>query len=45
MDTELGGSGKAPEGVVPAKGYCKPGDIYEGEIEKLGVLRNRLVSA
>ncbi len=28
MDKELGGSGKAPPGVVPAKGYCKPGDLY-----------------
>ena len=45
MDTELGGSGKSPPGVVPAKGYCKPGDRYEGEIEKLGVLRNTIVKA
>jgi 2-keto-4-pentenoate hydratase/2-oxohepta-3-ene-1,7-dioic acid hydratase in catechol pathway len=45
MDKDLGGSGKPPPGVVPAKGYCKPGDLYEGEIEKLGVLRNKVVQA
>lgn len=45
MDAELGGSGKSPPGVIPAKGYCRPGDLYEGEIEKLGVLRNPIVAA
>jgi len=25
---------------VPAKGYLKPGDAIENELEKIGVLRN-----
>ncbi len=44
QDKDLGGSGKSPPGVVPAKGYCQPGDIVECEIEKIGVLRNRVVA-
>ncbi len=44
QDKELGGSGKSPPGVVPAKGYCQPGDIVECEIEKIGVLRNPVVA-
>ena len=45
QDRELGGSGKSPPGVVPAKGYCRPGDIVECEVEKIGVLRNTVVAA
>ena len=45
MDKELGGSGKAPPGVVPAKGYCLPGDEIECEIGKIGILRNSVVAA
>ena len=45
QDKELGGSGKSPPGVVPAKGYCAPGDVVECEVEKIGVLRNTVVGA
>ncbi len=44
QDRELGGSGKSPPGVVPAKGYCQPGDVVECEVEKVGVLRNPVVA-
>ena len=44
QDRELGGSGKSPPGVVPAKGYCRPGDEVECEVEKIGVLRNTVVA-
>ena len=40
MDAELGGSGRTPPGCVPAKGYCRTGDVIESEVEKIGVLRN-----
>jgi 2-keto-4-pentenoate hydratase/2-oxohepta-3-ene-1,7-dioic acid hydratase in catechol pathway len=42
-DPELGGKwvgGDGSETLVPAKGYLKPGDVIENEIEKIGVLRN-----
>lgn len=44
-DKELGGSWSPPEvqdgeQIVPAKGYCQPGDRIESEIEGIGVLRN-----
>jgi 2-keto-4-pentenoate hydratase/2-oxohepta-3-ene-1,7-dioic acid hydratase in catechol pathway len=42
-DPELGGKWQASPGLVPAKRYCEPGDIVEGEIEKIGVLRNSIV--
>lgn len=45
QDRELGGSGKSPPGVVPAKGYCRPGDIVESEVERIGILRNTVVAA
>lgn len=45
QDRELGGSGKSPPGVVPANGYCRPGDVVECEVEKVGVLRNAVVAA
>ena len=42
-DPELGGKwvgGDGSEPLVPAKGYLKPGDAIENELEKIGVLRN-----
>jgi 2-keto-4-pentenoate hydratase/2-oxohepta-3-ene-1,7-dioic acid hydratase in catechol pathway len=42
-DPELGGrwvGGDGSEELVPAKGYLKPGDVIECEMEKIGVLRN-----
>jgi 2-keto-4-pentenoate hydratase/2-oxohepta-3-ene-1,7-dioic acid hydratase in catechol pathway len=42
-DSELGGKwvgGDGSEELVPAKGYLKPGDRIECELEKIGVLRN-----
>ena len=42
-DPELGGKwvgGDGSETLVPAKGYLKPGDAIENELEKIGVLRN-----
>jgi 2-keto-4-pentenoate hydratase/2-oxohepta-3-ene-1,7-dioic acid hydratase in catechol pathway len=42
-DPELGGKwvgGDGSEQLVPAKGYLKPGDVIECEMEKIGVLRN-----
>jgi 2-keto-4-pentenoate hydratase/2-oxohepta-3-ene-1,7-dioic acid hydratase in catechol pathway len=43
MDPELGGKwvgGDGSETLVPAKGYLKPGDVIENELEGIGVLRN-----
>jgi 2-keto-4-pentenoate hydratase/2-oxohepta-3-ene-1,7-dioic acid hydratase in catechol pathway len=45
QDRELGGSGKSPPGVVPATGYCAPGDVVECELERVGILRNPVVAA
>ncbi len=42
-DPELGGTwvgGDGSEKLTPAKGYLKPGDVIECEMEKIGVLRN-----
>ncbi|MSQ18590.1 MAG: FAA hydrolase family protein [Betaproteobacteria bacterium] len=39
-DAELGGRWQGLPGLVPAKGYCRPGDVIESEVEKIGVLRN-----
>jgi 2-keto-4-pentenoate hydratase/2-oxohepta-3-ene-1,7-dioic acid hydratase in catechol pathway len=42
-DPELGGKwvgGDGSETLVPAKGYLKPGDVIECEMERIGVLRN-----
>ncbi|MEQ1715980.1 MAG: fumarylacetoacetate hydrolase family protein [Hyphomicrobium sp.] len=44
QDRDLGGSGKSPPGVVPASGYCRPGDLVECEVEKIGVLRNKVIA-
>ncbi len=46
-DPELGGKwvgGDGSEELVPAKGYLKPGDVIECEMEKIGVLRNVVAS-
>ena len=44
LESELGGSlTPAPE-LVAASRYCLPGDLIEGEIEKIGVLRNPISS-
>lgn len=42
-DKELGGKWRSLPGLVPATRYCEPGDIVESEVEKIGVLRNRIV--
>ena len=47
-DPELGGKwvgGDGSEKLVPAKGYLKPGDVIECEMEKIGVLRNPVATA
>ena len=47
-DPELGGKwvgGDGSETLVPAKGYLKPGDAIENELEKIGVLRNTVGTA
>ena len=38
----MGGDGSEP--LVPAKGYLKPGDTIECELERIGVLRNPVIS-
>jgi 2-keto-4-pentenoate hydratase/2-oxohepta-3-ene-1,7-dioic acid hydratase in catechol pathway len=46
-DKELGGHWMPPEDgekLVPAKGYNQPGDQVESEIERIGVLRNAVVT-
>ena len=48
MDPELGGKwvgGDGSEQLVPAKGYLKPGDAIENELERIGVLRNTVGAA
>jgi 2-keto-4-pentenoate hydratase/2-oxohepta-3-ene-1,7-dioic acid hydratase in catechol pathway len=45
VDPELGGKwvgGDGSEALVAAKGYLRPGDAIECELEKIGVLRNRV---
>ena len=47
-DPELGGKwvgGDGSETLVPAKGYLRPGDAIENELEKIGVLRNAVGTA
>lgn len=47
-DPELGGKwvgGDGTEELVPAKGYLKPGDVIECELEKIGILRNSVATA
>jgi 2-keto-4-pentenoate hydratase/2-oxohepta-3-ene-1,7-dioic acid hydratase in catechol pathway len=48
VDPELGGKwvgGDGSEPLVAAKGYLRPGDAIECELEKIGVLRNRVDTA
>jgi len=45
VDPELGGKwvgGDGSETLVAAKGYLRPGDMIECELEKIGVLTNRV---
>lgn len=42
-DTELGGKWSGTDGMVPAKGYLKKGDVIACEVEKLGRLENSVV--
>jgi len=45
VDPELGGKwvgGDGSDTLVPAKGYLRPGDAIECELERIGVLRNRV---
>jgi 2-keto-4-pentenoate hydratase/2-oxohepta-3-ene-1,7-dioic acid hydratase in catechol pathway len=47
VDAELGGKwqgGDGSEPLTPAKGYLKPGDIIECEMEKIGILRNQVAA-
>ena len=43
-DADLGGqwigAADGEEAIVPARGYCRPGDVVECELERIGVLRN-----
>ncbi len=43
VDPELGGKWQALPGLVPATGYCKPGDRIECIVEKIGVLHNDVI--
>jgi 2-keto-4-pentenoate hydratase/2-oxohepta-3-ene-1,7-dioic acid hydratase in catechol pathway len=43
VDPDLGGKwvgGDGSEPLVPARGYLRPGDVIECELERIGVLRN-----
>jgi len=44
-DVELGGRFEPRPGLVAATRYCEPGDAIESRIERIGVLRNRVVAA
>jgi len=43
-DRSLGGTWQGLPGLVPATRYCLPGDVVESEIEKIGILRNPVIS-
>jgi len=45
VDKDLGGKWTPAPGLVAATRYCLPGDVIESEIEKIGVLRNPVISA
>ena len=45
VDPDLGGKWQALPGLVPATGYCQPGDRIECIVEKIGVLHNDVVHA
>ena len=42
-DRELGGTWTPAPGLIPASRYCLAGDLIECEVEKIGVLRNRVL--
>ena len=44
-DRELGGTWTPTPGLVPASRYCLPGDLIECEIERIGVLQNRVMDS
>ena len=47
-DPSLGGKwvgGDGSETLIPASGYCKPGDEIECEMENIGILKNTVVTA
>jgi 2-keto-4-pentenoate hydratase/2-oxohepta-3-ene-1,7-dioic acid hydratase in catechol pathway len=44
-DESLGGKWHPEPGLVKATRYCLPGDVVEGEIEGIGVLRNPIAVA
>ncbi len=44
-DATLGGKWNPLPGLVAATRYCEAGDIVECEIERIGLLRNRVVAA
>jgi 2-keto-4-pentenoate hydratase/2-oxohepta-3-ene-1,7-dioic acid hydratase in catechol pathway len=46
-DPSLGGKwvgGDGSETLIPASGYCKPGDEIECEMENIGILKNTVVT-
>ena len=43
-DASLGGKWQPQPGLVAATRYCLPGDVVESEVEKIGILRNPVVS-
>ena len=46
-DPSLGGKwvgGDGSETLIPASGYCKPGDKIECEMENIGILKNTVVT-
>ena len=45
VDKDLGGKWTPAPGLVAATRYCLPGDVIESEIEKIGILRNPVISA
>ncbi|MEI7530435.1 MAG: fumarylacetoacetate hydrolase family protein [Betaproteobacteria bacterium] len=47
-DADLGGKwvgGDGSETLIPAKRYCRPGDQIECELEKIGILKNTVITA
>jgi 2-keto-4-pentenoate hydratase/2-oxohepta-3-ene-1,7-dioic acid hydratase in catechol pathway len=44
-DKELGGKWSGGNGIVPASGYLRPGDLIECEVDGIGRLRNRVAGA
>lgn len=44
-DTELGGKWAGTDGMIPAKGYLKKGDLIACEVEGIGRMENPVVEA